>query len=180
MPEGEGPGASRSRAPTLAALVERIFPESSWGPGARQLGLAELVWELASSPAGRGQDSYRQPPFADTDVPGLGWQWKATPLDALEHGLDVVQKWSLGTHEMAFADLPSAEQVYAVSALEGGSLPGFQLVSATAFFDLLYGYVFDALFVVPTSGGYSLDAVWDGLGLRPHPAPGAAAGESGP
>jgi hypothetical protein len=164
MPEGEGPGASGSRAPTLAALVERIFPESSWGPGARQLGLAELVWELASSPAGRGQD----------------WQWKATPLDALEHGLDVVQKWSLGTHEMAFADLPSAEQVYAVSALEGGSLPGFQLVSATAFFDLLYGYVFDALFVVPTSGGYSLDAVWDGLGLRPHPAPGAAAGESGP
>lgn len=182
MPQGglAGPAASGSREATLAALAEQIFPESGWGPGARQLGLAELVWVLASSPAGRGQDSYRQPPFADTAVPGLGWQWQATPLEALEHGLDVVQKWSLDTHERAFAALPPAEQVYAVSALEGGSLPGFQVVSATAFFDLLYGYVFDALFVVPTSGGYSLDAVWDRLGVRPQPAAGAAGGESGP
>jgi gluconate 2-dehydrogenase gamma chain len=168
--------APNAREATLAALVDQIFPPSNWGPGARQLGLAELVWELAGSPAGRGQDSYRQPPFADADVPGLGWQWRASPLEGLEHGLDVVGTWSLGTHGAAFADLPSAEQSAAVTALDDGSFPGFDLVSAASFFDLLYGYVFDALFVVPASGGYSLDAVWDRLGVRAHPA---ADGESG-
>lgn len=169
-PAGSGVGE-----PTLAALVEQIFPASDWGPGARELGVAELVRELADSPAGSGADSYRQPPFADADVQGLGWQWAATPSEALEHGLDVVRTWSLGTHGTDFADLPSAEQAAAVTALEGGSFPGFVLVSAAAFFELLYGYVFDALFVVPASGGYSLDAVWDRLGVRRHPA----GGESG-
>jgi gluconate 2-dehydrogenase gamma chain len=167
--------APDAREATLAALVEQIFPPSDWGPGARQLDLAEMVWELAGSPAGRGQDSYRQPPFADADVPGLGWQWLATPLEALEYGLDAVRTWSLGTHGAAFADLRSAEQATAVAALDDGSFPGFDLVSAASFFDLLYGYVFEALFVVPTSGGYSLDAVWDRLGVRAHPA---ADGES--
>lgn len=168
-----GPGARES---TLAALVEQVFPASAWGPGARELGVAELVRELADSPAGRGMDSYRQPPFADADVPGLGWQWTATPSEALEHGLDVVRMWSISTHGTDFADLPPAEQTAAVAALEDGSLPGFELVSAAAFFDLLYGYVFDALFVVPASGGYSLDAVWDRLGVRMHPAPGSEGG----
>jgi len=175
MGDGASTAAPDAREATLAALVEQIFPPSDWGPDARQLDLAELVWELAGSPAGRGQDSYRQPPFADADVPGLGWQWRATPLEALEYGLDVVRTWSLGTHGAAFADLPSAEQGTAVAALDDGSFPGFDRVSAASFFELLYGYVFEALFVVPTSGGYSLDAVWDRLGVRAHPA---ADGES--
>lgn len=178
MPAGGtgGPAGSGVREPTLAALVEQIFPASDWGPGARELGVAELVREVADSPASRGADSYRQPPFADADVPGLGWQWTATPSEALEHGLDIVRMWSFDTHGTDFADLPSAEQAAAVTALEGGSFPGFVLVSAAAFFDLLYGYVFDALFVVPASGGYSLDAVWDRLGVRTNPVAGGEGG----
>jgi gluconate 2-dehydrogenase gamma chain len=178
MPEGAiaCTAASGARKATLAALAEQIFPASDWGPGASELGLAELVWQLAVSPASRGRDAYHQPPFADADVPGLGWQWRATPLEAFEHGLDVVGTWSLGIHGAAFADLAPAEQTAAVIALEDGSFPGFELVSAASFFDLLYGYVFDALFVVPASGGYSLDAVWDRLGVR---AQAAAGGEGG-
>jgi hypothetical protein len=56
-----------------------------------------------------------------------------------------------------------------VARLADGTMPGFELVSAAAFFELLYGYVFDALFVVPASGGYSLDAVWRRLGVGPEP-----------
>jgi gluconate 2-dehydrogenase gamma chain len=165
----KGNAPSSAAQATLNALVERIYPETSGAPGAGQLGLAATVWALASGPAGRGLDSYRQPPFAGTDVPGLGWQWQATFLEALEHGLDVVHQWSVATHGVAFVELAPAEQEHAVARLEAGTMPGFELVSAAAFFELLYGYVFDALFVVPASGGYSLDAVWGRLGVGPEP-----------
>ena len=160
---GEDPAVLAAREATLSALVEQIYPETDWGPGAKRLGLAIAVRELASGPAGRGLDSYRQPPFAEADVPGLGWQWQATYLEALDYGLDVVQRWSLDSRRVPFADLPSQEQFRVVAAIEDGTQPGFALVSSRAFFGLLYGYVFDALFVTPTSGGYSLDAAWDRL-----------------
>jgi Gluconate 2-dehydrogenase subunit 3 len=175
-----GTAAPGAREATLGALVDQIYPETGWGPGARQLGVVKVVRELATGPAGRGQDSYRKPPFAEADVPGLGWQWKATFLEALDYGLDVVEQWSLDSHGVPFADLPPAEQSRAVAALEDGTAPGFQLVSSRAFFELLYGYVFDALFVTPTSGGYSLDAVWDRLGIGREPLADAPAGRTCP
>jgi hypothetical protein len=165
----QGNAPSGPAQATLEALVEQIYPETCWGPGAARLGLAATVWALASGPAGRGLDSYRQPPFAGMDVPGLGWQWQASFLEALEHGLDVVHQWSVAAHGITFAELGPAEQEHAVARLEDGTMPGFELVSAAAFFELLYGYVFDALFVVPASGGYSLDAVWGRLGVGPEP-----------
>lgn len=176
-----GPAVLGARDATLGALVDQLYPETDWGPGARALGVARTVRELAGGPVGRGQDSYRQPPFADADVPGLGWQWQATFLEALEHGLDAVQRWSLERHRVPFADLPSATQAVAVAALEDGTLPGFELVSAQAFFGLLQGYVFDALFVLPASGAYALDAAWARLGIGAGPAATgpAAAGPAG-
>ncbi|HEY1921018.1 MAG TPA: gluconate 2-dehydrogenase subunit 3 family protein [Streptosporangiaceae bacterium] len=163
--QAEDSPASAAREETLGALAEQIFPESPWGPGARRLGLAHTVRELACGAAGRGVDSYRQPPFAEADVPGLGWQWQATYLEALDHGLDVAQRWSVERHGVRFAELPAARQADAVAALEDGTLPGFTLVSAGAFFELLYGYIFDALFVMPAAGAYSLDSVWERLGI---------------
>jgi gluconate 2-dehydrogenase gamma chain len=175
-----GPAVLGARDATLGALVDQLYPETDWGPGARQLGVARTVRELAGSPAGRGQDSYRQPPFAEADVPGLGWQWQATFLEALDHGLDAVQRWSLERHRASFADLPPVTQAGAIAALEDGTLPGFELVSAQAFFKLLHGYVFDALFVLPTSGAYALDAAWSRLGIGAGPASGVPAGTRRP
>jgi Gluconate 2-dehydrogenase subunit 3 len=153
------------REQTLTALVEQIYPPSDWGSGARELGVAVTVRALADNPAGRGEDSYRGEPFSTSYQPEFGWQWRATPLEALDHGLDAVQSWSYANYGVSFADLDEGTQIRAIEALEADAMAGFELVAARAFFDLLSGWVFDALFVVPTLGSYSLDAVWARLGL---------------
>src|SRR5258708_39508560 len=58
------PDATQRRAETLAALAERIYPATDWGPGAHELDLAGDIRRHLATPFGRGEDSYREPPFA--------------------------------------------------------------------------------------------------------------------
>jgi gluconate 2-dehydrogenase gamma chain len=167
------------RDATLDALVERIYPETDWGPGASRLEVAKFIRRMADSSTGRGEDYYQAEPFHPSDDRSRGWQWRETPQQLLDTGLDRLDTWAREYHSneategTSFARLSVALQEQAIAELEAGSFAEFPLGAARAFFDLVHSGVFDALFVAPALGSYSLDSVW--TRLDPESAPNQAA-----
>jgi gluconate 2-dehydrogenase gamma chain len=164
-PEAPANDQELRRHRTLEALAERIYPETEWGPGAKQLGLAGAIWDMSASDSALGLDSYRQRPFAEGPDESFGWQSELSFHDAFVEGLDMVERWSTSQHGVSFSELADSSQDEAVMMLEQGAMPGSSIISSRLFFGLLTGYVFDALFVAPAAGQYSLDGVWTRLGM---------------
>ena len=152
--------AAVQREATLDALVERIYPATGWGPGATELEAGRFVRRMADSSTGRGEDYYQAEPFHPGDDRSRGWQWRESPQRMLDDGLDRLDLWARATRDVSFDRLVPAEQDQAIAQLEAGSFAGFLPGASRAFFDLVHGWVFDALFVAPAQGSYSLDSVW--------------------
>ena len=148
---------------TLRALVERIYPETDWGPGAAELGVAESIMQHLDSPFGRNDDAYRQAPFDPNAHRSMGWQGSHSREEVLANGLRGLEQWSTRTYGMSFSALASSVQEQVMGEIEEGRSNAFDPTRGFEFFDLLVDQVFTALFITPTLGDYRLHSAWTRL-----------------
>lgn len=129
---------STAEADTLEAIVARLIPTDSTGPGAAEAGAALYI---------------------DRALGGA----LASSRPAYASGLAAVENFSRASHGASYAHLPPAEQDAILSAMERNAVPGFTPNSA-AFFDLLRSHTLQGTFCDPYYGGNKNFVGWDLLG----------------
>ena len=125
----------------LAAIFDCIFPEDQHGPGATAIGAVEYLDRALG-----------------------GWLSDKLPLYRL--GLAALDAALLARHNEHFSDLPGADQIRILTALEQGTLPGLDGVDQVGFFAMMLGHCQEGCFADPLHGGNRDKQGWQIMG---HP-----------
>ena len=137
---GEHAFFNGSDAAVIGALTERIMPDSTGKPGAREAGVLNYIDLALAGPYKDQQDFYRA---------GL------TQLDAYCHA----------QYKRGFAALQSEQQDKVIDALAAGKAEGFTWPSAQAFFRTLRTHTMEGMFADPVYGGNRDFAGWRLIGF---------------
>jgi gluconate 2-dehydrogenase gamma chain len=141
------------QAAVLAAAGDRIFPADAASPSASALGLLPFAERQLDGPWGRGERMYLQPPFAEPDHGGHGWQSSATPAEAIAETLGELAR-------EGFLAMDATGRDAALARLER---------EAPARFALLRLLVVEAVLSHPAHGGNRDGAGWRWLGFPGDP-----------
>jgi gluconate 2-dehydrogenase gamma chain len=129
---------SAAEADTLEAIVARLIPTDSNGPGAAEAGAAHYI---------------------DRALGGALASWRP----AYAAGLAAVEAFARASKGAPFVRLSPADQDAVLTAMEHGAAPGFTPSSA-AFFELLRNHTIQGTFCDPYYGGNANFAGWDLIG----------------
>jgi gluconate 2-dehydrogenase gamma chain len=129
---------SATESATLEAIVARLIPTDSNGPGATEARAALYI---------------------DRALGGA----LASSRPAYAAGLAAVDDYARRTKGASFDRLPSADQDAVLTDMEGDAATGFTPSSA-AFFDLLRNHTLQGMFCDPSYGGNANFVGWDLLG----------------
>ena len=131
-------------ARVVTAACEQIFPNDASGPGATEAGVVIYIDRQLAGPYGRDKYRYTKGPWVDS-MPEHGYQQKESPRDVYRAGIR-----GLGN----FADLPAAEQVKKLEAIE-----------KSHFFQLLWTHTMEGMFCDPMHGGNAGLIGWQLIGF---------------
>jgi gluconate 2-dehydrogenase gamma chain len=143
---------------TLQALVDRLIPANSDGPGALEAGVHEFIDLQMNTPYAHGKLWFMQAPFV-ASTPEFGYQFHMAPRELYRSGLaglDAAVKAKLGK---AFAALDGAQQDAVIGELEKGTL-AIGDVPPKTFFGQLLQNTREGYFSDPVHGGNKDMAAW--------------------
>jgi len=129
---------SAAEADTLEAIVARLIPTDSNGPGAAEAGAAHYIDHALGGALASSRPAYAA-------------------------GLAAVETYARASKGAPFVKLSPADQDAVLTEMERNAAPGFTPNSA-AFFDLLRNHTFQGMFCDPYYGGNANFAGWDLLG----------------
>ncbi|WP_295950790.1 gluconate 2-dehydrogenase subunit 3 family protein [Rhodoferax sp.] len=148
----------------LSALVERLIPADSQGPGATEAGVAEFIDQQMGQPYGFGALWFMQAPFVPTAADEFGYQLAQSPRDLYRQGLAALAQAVQQQHGKPFAALAPADQDAVLTALEAGKL-AIGAVPPKAFFSQLLTNTREGYFCDPKHGGNRDMAAWRMVGF---------------
>jgi gluconate 2-dehydrogenase gamma chain len=129
---------SATEADTLEAIVARLIPTDSNGPGAAEAGAAHYI---------------------DRALGGA----LASSRPAYSAGLAAIESYARASKGASFAQLAPLNQDAILTEMERNAVPGFT-PNSTAFFDLLRNHTIQGTFCDPYYGGNANFVGWDLLG----------------
>jgi len=140
-------------AAAVDAIVARLIPADSMGPGALEAGCTVFIDRQLAGPYGGHDGLYMEGPFSSDPLPSQGIQSPLTPRRQYRDGLA-----ALGTYCRAnfggrdFAGLNPAEQDKLLSGMEKGevALPGFD---SRMLFQAVHANTMEGFFADPIYGG---------------------------
>jgi|GEM_PF-4590026 len=157
-------GLDPGRISVLTAVVDRIYPDTDWGPGGARLDVAaDIVRQLAGA-YGTGSDSYAPGPFAPNAHSCFGWQRDESRLAFLGRGLFALDRCAAARYGVHFVELTTMQRDRVLGDIEiGAAAEGFTSAEWIDWFDLVLEQVFTALFIAPVGGRYGTAWAWGRL-----------------
>lgn len=163
-PEDNHAETSRSRALmhftpeeylTVAAMVERIYPEDELGSGARDLGAAFYIDHQLASSWGMNSREYMQGPFFEGS-PTQGYQGRLMNKEIFMIGLHGVNRYTNEQYDKRFEKLSDDEQdavLIAVEDLEGKGTVTLDGIPSSMYFSQLRQLTIEGVYSDPLYGG---------------------------
>jgi gluconate 2-dehydrogenase gamma chain len=162
----EPPESSKGREPwliltsdevsALTAVMGRLIPSDSLGPGASDSGGVAFIDRQMASAYGAGDHFYSMGPFAP-GAASQGYQLSFTPSQMFRIGLEKLQN-HIGAGQ-SFADLAVADQDDLLSKMENGEID-LSPVPSAAFFGNLLSWTQQSFFADPMYGGNKNKVGW--------------------
>jgi gluconate 2-dehydrogenase gamma chain len=127
-----------AEADLLDAVVARLIPTDTAGPGATEARAVRYIDRALGGPLASSRQAYSA-------------------------GLAALDRYAQSSHGKPFTELPPADQDAVLTAIESGAAAGFSGGSA-AFFALVLGHTHQGTFGDPYYGGNANFAGWDLIG----------------
>ncbi|MFC9763963.1 gluconate 2-dehydrogenase subunit 3 family protein [Rhodococcus jostii] len=157
-------GLDPDQLSVLGVVVDRIYPDTTWGPGGARLHVADDISRQLGGAYGTGSDSYSSRPFTPDAHSSFGWQRDESRLAFLGRGLLAVDRFATARYNARFAELTTTQQDGLLNDIEiGSAAQGFSHTEWIAWFDLVLEQVFAALFITPVGGRYGTEWAWNRL-----------------
>ncbi|MFF3571978.1 gluconate 2-dehydrogenase subunit 3 family protein [Nocardia jiangxiensis] len=157
-------GLDPDQLSVLNAVVDRIYPDTEWGPGGARLDVAADISRQLGGAYGTGSDSYASGPFAPNAHSCFGWQRDESRLAFFGRGLLALDRCAAALYRVHFVELTTTQQDRVLGDIEiGSAADGFTPAEWIAWFDLVLEQVFTALFIAPVGGRYGTAWAWDRL-----------------
>lgn len=140
---------------TIEAAMERIFPETKLGPGAKELGAAYFLDNQLVGEYGTNAKEYMQGPFKE----GLGTQGLQTNLNRQEYyrlGIEKIRNESKDRHDKEFYEISEDEQDALLKDMENNKVDfGVPASTATSayFFKMLRSATMEGVYSDPVYRG---------------------------
>jgi gluconate 2-dehydrogenase gamma chain len=151
-------------ASVMEAVVDRLIPLDSRGPGGKDAGCAVFIDRQLAGPYGRAEGLYVAPPF----LPGAatqGYQLPDSPAARYRAGLRALADYIKSNFAgKAFRDLAPSDQDAVLKGLESGSIALKDVKSAECF-ALLLANTQEGFFADPIYGGNRDMASWKLIGF---------------
>jgi gluconate 2-dehydrogenase gamma chain len=162
------PGAwlffTADEASVMEAVVDRLIPLDSRGPGGKDAGCAVFIDRQLAGPYGRAEGLYVAPPF----LPGAatqGYQLPDSPAARYRAGLRALADYIKSNFAgKAFRDLAPGDQDAVLKGLESGSI-ALKDVKSAEFFALVLANTQEGFFADPIYGGNRDMASWKLIGF---------------
>lgn len=140
---------------TIEAAMERIFPETEEGPGAKELGAAYFLDAQLAGNYGQNSREYMQGPFFEgTDT--QGYQSNLNRAQYFKLGIRKLQEEADARHESTFAELEAGQQDDILKDFEADEVD-FNVPKSTAtsafFFTLLREATLEGVYSDPIYRG---------------------------
>lgn len=165
-------------AATVDALVSRILPGSPEDPGAHEAGVVFYIdRSLGGANLGYTRKTYLQGPFpvvseepvpveassrrdvydfvplAGEQITRYGFQSLLTPQEIYRRGIEFVDAYAQSQFQQDFVDLTPEQQDQILTAMDEGTVTGFEGPSGEAFFTQLRNDTIEGMFSDPMYGG---------------------------
>jgi gluconate 2-dehydrogenase gamma chain len=165
---------SSSQADLFGAMADRIFPEDSESPGARDMGFIPYFDGQLASSWGSGDGLYQHSPAHDPVSSGHGYQLTTVPKELFPHVADKIAAYVQGKYGKSFSDLSADQQDAVLTDLENGKVDlGLSTTeygyTSAFFFSQFVGLVQQAVFADPMYGGNIGMAGWKYIGYPGDP-----------
>ena len=147
------------------AAAERIFPEDSNGPGAKELNAAIYIDHQLAGPWGSNTKDYRLGAFYKAEE-NQGPQTKLLRKDVFLAGLNSLNKYSIEQYKADFKELEATQQDEVLLAFSEGKVELYGKVSSSHFFNLLRTLTIEGVYADPMYGGNKEMLGWS---MRKYP-----------
>lgn len=142
----------------VEAASERLFPADDNGAGAKELGVAYFIdHQLAGDWGNNGKD-YMHAPFYKGEAQ-QGYQGRLKRKEIYDIGLQEMQNFSNKKHQKNFKELTPQQQDAVLSAFEKDEVK-LTSISASGFFQTLFGNTMEGVYADPLYGGNSAMGGW--------------------
>ncbi|WP_394790700.1 gluconate 2-dehydrogenase subunit 3 family protein [Rhodoferax sp.] len=148
----------------LSALVQRLIPPGSDGPGAVEAGVPEFIDQQMGQAYGHGALWFMQAPFVPTAADEFGYQLAQSPRELYRQALTALAQAVQQQHGKPFTELAPMEQDAVLTALEAGKLV-IGAVPPKAFFSQLLTNTREGYFCDPKHGGNKNMGAWKMIGF---------------
>ncbi|ANB76351.1 gluconate 2-dehydrogenase [Paraburkholderia phytofirmans OLGA172] len=143
---------------TLVALVDRLIPADSEGPGSVEAGVAEFIDLQMNTAYGYGGLWYMHGPFIKAP-PTMGYQLPFSPRDMYRNALRGLQEAMRKQYGKRFEQLENEEKDQVIGELETGKID-IGTVPPHDFFTQLLQNTREGYFCDPKHGGNKGMAAW--------------------
>lgn len=137
---------------TLAAAVERIYPEDDNGPGAVELGVPYFIDRQLNGQWGSNSDDYMQGPFNPAASETHGIQERMNRGEMFLAGVRRIQEISMDEHDAEFTSLDGGQQDDILRSFEAGDVE-IKGMRSESFFELLKETTIEGVYSDPVYGG---------------------------
>ncbi|OEZ98895.1 gluconate 2-dehydrogenase subunit 3 family protein [Duganella phyllosphaerae] len=144
---------------TLQALVDRLIPANSDGPGALEAGVHEFIDLQMNTPYAYGKLWFMQAPFVPESPPEFGYQFHMAPRDLYRSALAGLEHAVQAKLGKAFTALDASQKDAVIGELEKGTL-AIGAVPPKTFFGQLLQNTREGYFSDPAHGGNKDMAAW--------------------
>lgn len=148
----------------LQSAVARLIPKDELGPGALEAGVPEFIDRQMDTPYAAGSNWYMQGPFQPDAATEMGYQLRLNPREIYRLGIAAANQWCSQNLGKDFAELSTADQDKALSAMEHG-VEGFDNLPSATFFAMLWGNTKEGFFSDPLHGGNKDMVGWKLIGF---------------
>ena len=159
---------TRTEGDALTAIVDRLIPADSTGPGGVESGVVLFIDRQLAGQFGTGARWYMQGPWLE-GTPSQGFQLGLVPAILYRKSLLALDRWCRGTREKAFSDLGAADQDAVLGMLEAGKID-LDGVPSKIFFTELWANVVEGYLSDPLYDGNRNMGAWKMIGF-PGPNP---------
>lgn len=147
---------------TVEAAMERIFPESDAGPGAKELGCAYYLDGQLAGAYGFNAKEYMQGPYKEP-LPTQGYQSNLNRRDYFMLGIKKLNEEANNQHDADFADLEDGQKDDILTAFQEGEvdlgMPA-HTASSSYFFTMLRSTTLEGAYSDPIYRGNRNMAGW--------------------
>lgn len=148
----------------LQALVDRLIPANSDGPGALEAGVHEFIDLQMNTPYAYGKLWFMQAPFVPESPPEFGYQFHMAPRELYRSALAGVHAAVHKQSGKPFVQLNAAERDAVITQLQKGTLDIGE-VPAKTFFNQLLQNTREGYFCDPVHGGNKDMLAWKMVGF---------------